>query len=118
LNNLSKEDPRALLASFTTKLGAGQPVPPQDYVNDLEPPAFSCIPRLKEIKDALLAKGFTCVMMSGSGTSIFAMGPVPPQGFDPAAFAREMEVDVWATRFTGRPEGDSKAWYPNPSSYA
>ena len=54
LNALSKEDPRALLSSFTTLLGQGQPVPPSLYINDLEPPAFQCIPRLKTIKDALL----------------------------------------------------------------
>ncbi len=55
-------------------------------------------------------------MMSGSGTSIFAMGPAPPAaGFDPEAFAREMGVSVWATHFTGRPEGEGAgAWYPNP----
>lgn len=53
-------------------------------------------------------------MMSGSGTSIFAMGPAPSGGFDPEAFAKEMGVSVWATRFTGRPEGDPTAWYPNP----
>lgn len=58
--------------------------------------------------------GFPAVMMSGSGTSIFAMGPAPPTGFDPNAFAKEMDVSVWATHFTGRPEGDSKAWYPPP----
>lgn len=53
-------------------------------------------------------------MMSGSGTSIFAMGPAPAGGFNPDAFAKEMGVSVWATNFTGRPEGDAKAWYPNP----
>lgn len=55
-------------------------------------------------------------MMSGSGTSIFAMGPAPPTGFDPDAFAKEMGVSVWATHFTGRPEGDAAAWYPKPAA--
>jgi len=118
LNALSKEDPRALLSSFTTLLGKGQPVPPSLYINDLEPPAFQCIPLLKKIKDSLLSMGFTCVMMSGSGTSIFAMSPpssLPSSpSFDAAAFAKEMEVDVWGTTFTGRPVNDPKAWYPNP----
>ena len=53
-------------------------------------------------------------MMSGSGTSIFAMGPPPAGGFDTDAFAKEMGVDVWATKFTGRPADDAAAWYPNP----
>eukprot|EP00624_Nannochloropsis_granulata_P006756 evm.model.NODE_51261_length_21574_cov_29.278948.3 len=115
LNALSKEDPRALLSAFTTRLGKGEPIPPSLYVNDLEPPAFQCIPRLKTIKDSLLSKGFTSVMMSGSGTSIFAMAPPSlPPSFDAAAFAKEMDVDVWATTFTGRPKNDPKAWYPNP----
>lgn len=56
LNALSKEDPRHLLESFTTKLRAGQPVPPHHYVNDLEPPAFTCIPELKTIKQRLLVR--------------------------------------------------------------
>lgn len=63
-------------------------------------------------------------MMSGSGTSIFAMGPPAPSAaaggsssssFDPDAFAEEMGVSVWAAHFTGRPEGDATAWYPNPN---
>lgn len=115
LNALSKEDPRALLSAFTTRLGKGEPVPPSLYVNDLEPPAFQCIPGLKTIKESLLSKGFAAVMMSGSGTSIFAMAPPSlPASFDAAAFAQEMDVDVWATTFTGRPENDPRAWYPNP----
>lgn len=54
------------------------------------------------------------MMMSGSGTSIFAMGPAPASGFDADAFAKELGVAVYTTHFTGRPDGDSKAWYPNP----
>lgn len=54
LNALSKEDPRFLLDSFTSRMGRGEPVPPEHFVNDLEPPAFQCIPDLKKIKDRLL----------------------------------------------------------------
>lgn len=57
LNKLSKEDPRFLLDSFTARMGKGEPVPPAHFVNDLEPPAFQCIPDLKKIKDRLLVRG-------------------------------------------------------------
>lgn len=56
LNKLSKEDPRALLDSFASRMGRGEPVPPKHFVNDLEPPAFQCIPELKKIKDRLLVR--------------------------------------------------------------
>jgi len=121
LDALNREDPRDLLAAFTQHLSRGELGPASMYINDLEPPAFQCVPRLKAIKEALLARGFDCVMMSGSGTAIFAMAPAPSSlpssaglSFDAAAFAREMEVDIWATTFTNRPSDDPKAWYPNP----
>ena len=62
------------------------------------------------------AQGFSCVMMSGSGTSIFAMGPPSPspKDFDAEVFAKDMNVQVWSTHFTARPENDPKAWYPAP----
>ena len=55
-------------------------------------------------------------MMSGSGTSIFAMGA--PADLKPdftTSFAKEMDVSVWATEFTSRPN-DAKLWYPEPLS--
>ena len=54
LTQLSKVDPRDLLNSFSEKLKAGLPVPPECYVNDLEPPAFKCVPELQDIKESLL----------------------------------------------------------------
>lgn len=56
LSKLSKEDPRALLVSFTSRMAQGENVPPEHFVNDLEPPAFQCIPDLKRIKDRLLVR--------------------------------------------------------------
>ena len=61
------------------------------------------------------AKGFQAVMMSGSGTSIFAMGP--PSGLSPdfaESFAKEHSVSVFPASFLSRPADDPLAWYPNP----
>ena len=86
-------------------------------VNDLEPPAFECEPVLAQIKDRLLDKyGFHAAMMSGSGTSLFAVatGNEVDAAAWPAAFVEEckneldVDVDVWPTRFLGREEGE---WY-------
>ncbi len=62
LDKLSKEDPRALLDAFTSRMGKGQAVPPEFFVNDLEPPAFQCIPDLKRIKDRLLVRAFALAL--------------------------------------------------------
>ena len=45
-------------------------------MNDLEGPAFRCLPELGRLKVELMDErwGFDTVMMSGSGTSIFCMG--------------------------------------------
>ena len=86
-------------------------------VNDLEPPAFECEPVLAQIKDRLLDKyGFHAAMMSGSGTSLFAVatGNEVDAAAWPAAFVEEckneldVDVDVWPTRFLGRDAGE---WY-------
>mgnify|MGYP001389822669 CR=1 FL=1 len=107
-------DPRTLLESF----GDGSRAAPlSDYVNDLEPPAFECEPVLAQIKDRLLDKyGFHAAMMSGSGTSLFAVatGDEVDAAAWPAAFVDEckneldVDVDVWPTRFLGRDAGE---WY-------
>ena len=107
-------DPRVLLKSFGD---ASRSAPLTDYVNDLEPPAFVCEPVLAEIKTKLLDKyGFHAAMMSGSGTSLFAVatGDEVDAAAFPAAFAAEckkelaVDVDVWPARFLGREEGE---WY-------
>lgn len=50
-------------------------VPKEYFVNDLEPPAFRCIPELQQLKEELShVSGFDHVMMSGSGTSMFCLG--------------------------------------------
>lgn len=43
-----------------------------DLVNDLEPPVFDAWPALARYKEALLSTGADLVLMSGSGSTIFA----------------------------------------------
>lgn len=76
------------------------------YINDLEQPAFDCLPELKALKDELLqVKGFDHVMMSGSGTSIFCIG----EADDKDAFIKEFDsrtgVSVFNAEFINRKEG-------------
>ena len=73
-DKLSTIDPdETLLPTFLkSKM---EDVPDELFINDLEPPAFKCVPELKELKEELLKiEGFDHVMMSGSGTSIFCLG--------------------------------------------
>jgi len=76
------------------------------YVNDLEPPAFRCVPELGELKDKLKAvDGFKHVMMSGSGTSIFCIGePSDPEQFQ-QDFGEDEDLKVMFTEFINRKEG-------------
>jgi len=55
--------PERILESFK----AGNP----KYFNDLETPAFSCMPTLQTFKASLMEQGFSQVLMSGSGSSFF-----------------------------------------------
>mmetsp|Transcript_17043 Transcript_17043/g.41973 ORF Transcript_17043/g.41973 Transcript_17043/m.41973 type:complete len:99 (-) Transcript_17043:188-484(-) len=86
---------------------------PTNFVNDLEPPALAIEPRLTEIKEAVLARGWRVCMMSGSGTSIFALGP--PDGDAAAAGLEGWQDDLgstcFMTTFVSRPEEDEKVWY-------
>ncbi len=41
--------------------------------NSLEEPSFKLVPEIKEIKDELVALGFDGVLMSGSGSCVFAL---------------------------------------------
>jgi len=83
------------------------------YINDLEQPAFDCLPELKALKDELLeVEGFDHVMMSGSGTSIFCIG----EPTDKDAFMKEFDerdgVSVFNAAFISREEG---SWFQDPS---
>jgi len=109
---LSTEDPQALCDTFL-KDGV---VSTDDkyYINDLEQPAFDCLPELKALKEELLeVEGFDHVMMSGSGTSIFCIG----EPADNDAFVKEFDsregVSVFTSEFINRKEG---CWFENPEN--
>jgi 4-diphosphocytidyl-2-C-methyl-D-erythritol kinase len=88
-------------------------VPVDCFVNDLEPPAFRCVPELKQLKDELLqVPGFKRVMMSGSGTSIFCLGePNDAESFRESFVSRD-GLQVFFTEFISRPEG---SWFERPA---
>jgi 4-diphosphocytidyl-2-C-methyl-D-erythritol kinase len=112
----STVDPKELLLSFASS--TSQSV--NEYVNDLEAPAFELMDDLATIKTGLLAEyGFPVAMMSGSGTSLFAMGEpaICTAGEFPARFTadmakRDIDVQVWRTRFVDRAGPGS--WYAAP----
>ncbi|KAG7356119.1 4-diphosphocytidyl-2c-methyl-d-erythritol kinase [Nitzschia inconspicua] len=100
-----------LLPAFLNANGV-ENVPSEYYVNDLEPPAFRCVPELGELKAKLQkVPGFKHVMMSGSGTSIFCIG----EPDDNEAFRKEFEDDnerqVFFSEFISRNEGE---WFQRP----
>lgn len=111
-DGLSTEDPEKLRDTFL-KEGV---VDTDDkyYINDLEQPAFDCLPELKALKDELLeVKGFDHVMMSGSGTSIFCIG----EPDDKEAFMKEFDsrdgVSVFNSEFINRDDG---CWFESPEN--
>lgn len=108
-DQLSKEDPEELLARF---LEFGVDADGDDaYVNDLEQPAFDCLPELKALKEDLLkVKGFDHVMMSGSGTSIFCIGEPDDMDAFMADFDSREGVSVFPTEFIQREEGEG-VWF-------
>lgn len=106
-------DPQVLLDAFTGDSGTSvEAVEDGYYINDLEPPAFRCVPALLELKEELLqVKGFQHVLMSGSGTSIFCIGqPDDKETFD-AVFGTREDLQVFYSEFINRPDG---VWYERP----
>ena len=108
-DQLSTLDPEDLLETFMKKgaVDAGKSA----YVNDLEQPAFDCLPQLRELKEELqTVEGFDHVMMSGSGTSIFCIGE--PKGWDDfmKKFGEREGVNIFPAEFTSRKEGQ---WFEN-----
>jgi 4-diphosphocytidyl-2-C-methyl-D-erythritol kinase len=109
-DKLSDLDPEnTLLPSFLK--GVDQ-VPAEYFVNDLEDPAFKCLPELRELKEELVdVAGFDHVMMSGSGTSIFCLGqPDDMEGFQ-KRFAERDGLQVFFSEFISRPDG---VWFEGP----
>jgi 4-diphosphocytidyl-2-C-methyl-D-erythritol kinase len=76
LNACSKEAAESILASFTA-VGAVKAALEGKMINDLEAPAFSCLPDLlalkQEIEACTRSVGIAGVMMSGSGTSVYSL---------------------------------------------
>ena len=109
-DELSTVDPEVLLDRFLKKGAVDASDSDLDaYVNDLEQPAFDCLPELKALKEELLdVKGFDHVMMSGSGTSIFCIGePDDWDGFL-ETFGQRDGVNVFSSEFISREDG---AWF-------
>ena len=110
-DQLSTEDPQMLCDVFLREGVVN--TDDKYYINDLEQPAFDCLPELKALKDELLqVEGFDHVMMSGSGTSIFCIG----EPTDKDAFMKEFDerdgVSVFNAAFINREEG---SWFQDPS---
>ena len=110
-DKLSTIDPdETLLPTFLkSKM---EDVPDELFINDLEPPAFKCVPELKELKEELLKiEGFDHVMMSGSGTSIFCLGEPADRGAFDKKFSERDNLQVFFSEFISRPEG---VWFERP----
>jgi 4-diphosphocytidyl-2-C-methyl-D-erythritol kinase len=106
-DKLSAIDPdTVLLPAF---LNGIDQVSNEYMINDLEYPAFKCLPELKALKEELLkVPGFDHVMMSGSGTSIFCLGsPTDPDSFN-KKFVQRSDLLVFFTEFINRPHD---VWY-------
>jgi len=105
-DQLSKVEPNVLLQRFM-EFGAVDAGRTGDaYVNDLEQPAFDCLPELRALKEELCAvEGFDHVMMSGSGTSIFCIGEPVDEGGFMEVFGEREGVSVFSTEFISREEG-------------
>merc|ERR1712146_245077 len=85
----------------------------EKFVNDLEPPAFKVVPELLTIKTALQKLGFESVMMSGSGTSIFAIGEpssTPEMVEKWNTFEKDYDVQVVKSKFISRSTTDENEW--------
>ncbi|GAB5361167.1 hypothetical protein AAMO2058_000690600 [Amorphochlora amoebiformis] len=111
-SELSQEDPRSILRRFYTTTDSNCS---DMYINDLEPPAFRLYPELKQIKDVLEEFKFEAVLMSGSGTSLFALGE--PQSAPEEVFLAEMQkmkddfgLKIHKARFVNRGPGLGD-WY-------
>mmetsp|Transcript_52488 Transcript_52488/g.170476 ORF Transcript_52488/g.170476 Transcript_52488/m.170476 type:complete len:398 (-) Transcript_52488:235-1428(-) len=112
LSMLSKVEPEVLLKTFQEK-GADH----EAWVNDLEQPAFDVEPDLGRLK-AFLEKdggfGFRSVLMSGSGSTIYAIGE--PKGgaeaFEKATRAGFDIEGIWRCGLVRR--SGSESWYSFP----
>lgn len=109
---LSKLDPyEVLLPAFLHSDGV-ENVSGDYFVNDLEPPAFRCVPELGNLKEQLQqVRGFNHVMMSGSGTSLFCLGEPEDRADFEKSFGTRDDLKVFFTEFINRKEGE---WFQKP----
>ena len=109
LSDLNADE--VLLPEFLKADGV-ENVPAKYYINDLEPPAFRCVPELGELKEALQkVAGFEHVMMSGSGTSIFCIGEPSDKDAFLKDFGENDDLQVFFSEFISREEGE---WFQRP----
>jgi 4-diphosphocytidyl-2-C-methyl-D-erythritol kinase len=109
-DKLSCLDPEETL--LPTFLKGVDQVPSEYFINDLEFPAFKCLPELKDLKDELSSvAGFDHVMMSGSGTSIFCLGQPDDVEQFKRTFAERDGLQVFFSEFINRPDG---VWFESP----
>jgi len=103
---LNGADPLKLLADFQAS------VTDAPYTNDLEPPAFTVMPALQELRDDLAELGFPAVMMSGSGSTIFCIGSPRDDASDTwkDEISTKHNAEVFEESFCQRP-ADEKLWY-------
>lgn len=108
LSATNQIDPQALLDDFRTK-----GIDHQSWVNDLESPAFEVSPELGLLKEFISsdAFGFRSVLMSGSGTTIYALGEPTggSEAFETSVRARFPIEGIWRTHFIHRKSGEE--WY-------
>lgn len=101
-----------LLPAFLDSNGI-ENVAAENFINDLEPPAFRCVPELGKLKEELRkTKGFKHVMMSGSGTSIFCLGEPEDHASFEESFGEREDLLVFFTEFINREEGE---WFCRPN---
>lgn len=106
-DKLAGGDPKDMLQKFQESV-YGAP-----YINDLEDPAFEVAPELRTLRDTISTFGFPHVMMSGSGSTIFAIGE--PSGTSVDTWQSELVerfpgVEIFKEQFCSRPS-DEKLWY-------
>jgi len=104
---LEGPDPVALRDKMV-KEGISQSV----CVNDLEPPAQAVLPKLRDIKQALMDGGFSTVLLSGSGATTFchstAAGAHPRKALEAKGLWEDSMVVAGPLPFVSRKRG---GWY-------
>jgi 4-diphosphocytidyl-2-C-methyl-D-erythritol kinase len=111
-NQLSTRNPEELRDAFLSQGVVN--IDNTYYINDLEQPAFDCLPELKALKEELLCvDGFHHVMMSGSGTSIYCIGEPNDMNSFMSTFNERVGISVFNTEFINREDGK---WFESPKN--